>query len=94
MAVGAATPVPIASSEHEIRVSTRSVWSDRIWQLDVSVPGTVRSDLAIDWGIALADGSSFTMPNGRPGASQHGAFFGHCVWRRRPADAAPGTLRS
>lgn len=60
MAVGTATPVPIASSEHEIRVSTRLVWSDRIWQLDVSVPGTVRSDLAIDWGIALADGSSFT----------------------------------
>jgi len=60
MAVGTARSAQIGTSEHKIRVSTRSTWSDRIWQLDVSVPGTVQSDLTIDWGIILADGSSFT----------------------------------
>ncbi|NRF07006.1 integrase [Agrobacterium pusense] len=44
----------------EIRISTISMWSDRIWQLDVDVPGTTPADLVIDWGIAFVDGSRFT----------------------------------
>ena len=44
----------------ETRVSTISIWSDRIWQLDVEVPGTTPADLVIDWGIAFEDGSRFT----------------------------------
>ncbi len=46
--------------DQEIRISTISMWSDRIWQLDVDVPGTTPADLAIDWGIAFVDGSRFT----------------------------------
>lgn len=44
----------------EIRISTISMWSDRIWQLDVDVPGTTPADLLIDWRIAFEDGSRFT----------------------------------
>ncbi len=47
-------------SDPEIRISTISVWMDRIWQLDVDVPGTTPADLLIDWGIAFEDGSRFT----------------------------------
>lgn len=60
MAVRTPAPAPIANSVAEVRVSKASVWSDRIWQLDVTLPGTVRSDRALDWGFALADGSRFT----------------------------------
>jgi hypothetical protein len=51
---------PIADSLPEIRVSTGSIWSDHVWQLDVTLPGTVRSDVALDWVFTLPDGSRFT----------------------------------
>jgi hypothetical protein len=51
---------PIADSLPEIRVSTGSIWSDDVWQLDVTLPGTVRSDVALDWVFTLPDGSRFT----------------------------------
>jgi integrase len=53
-------PQPIAGSPPEIHISTGSNWSDRVWQLDVTLPGTVRSDVALDWAFALPDGSRFT----------------------------------
>src|SRR5215470_6300569 len=58
------TPLQLRTEEsiQDVRVSTASVWSDRIWQLDVTLPGTVRSDVALDWGFALPDGSRFTDP--------------------------------
>src|SRR6266481_5492128 len=56
------SPQSIAGSQPEIRISTGSTWSDRIWQLDVTLPGTVRSDVALDWGFALPDGSWFADP--------------------------------
>ena len=54
------SPQSIAGAQPEIRISTGSTWSDRIWQLDVTLPGTVRSDVALDWAFALPDGSRFT----------------------------------
>jgi hypothetical protein len=50
----------------DVRVSTASVWSDRVWQFDVTVPGTIRSEVALDWGFVLADGSRFTDPRWMP----------------------------
>jgi integrase len=52
--------LPIAHSIQELRISTGSIWSDRVWQLDVTLPGTVPSDVTLDWGFTLADGISFT----------------------------------
>jgi len=52
--------LPATDNAPEIRISAVSLWSDRIWQLDITVPGTVPSDLAIDWGFKLPDGSRFT----------------------------------
>ena len=52
--------LPIAHSVQELRISAGSIWSDRVWQLDVTLPGTVPSDVALDWGFTLADGISFT----------------------------------
>jgi len=66
MAVLAPTPLQTADSIQDVRVSTASIWSDRIWQLDVTLPGTTRSDVALDWGFALADGSRFTDPHWTP----------------------------
>jgi integrase len=45
-----------------VRVSSASAWSDRVWQFDITVPGTVRSDVVVDWGFVLEDGSRFTDP--------------------------------
>jgi integrase len=58
------TPLQLRTEDsiQDVRVSAASVWSDRIWQLDVTLPGTVRSDVALDWGFALPDGSRFTDP--------------------------------
>lgn len=55
-------PAHLSQSEDEvdIRISAASFWFDRIWQLDVIVPGTVSSDLRIDWGFILPDSSRFT----------------------------------
>lgn len=44
----------------EPRVSSASLWSDRIWQFEVTVPGTSPADLMIDWGFEFADGTRFT----------------------------------
>ena len=60
------TPLRTIDSIRDVRVSTASVWSDHVWQLDVTLPGTVRSDVALDWGFALADGSRFTEPRWTP----------------------------
>jgi integrase len=60
------TPLRTVDSIQDVRVSTASVWSDRVWQFDVTVPGTVRSDVALDWGFVLADGSRFTDPHWMP----------------------------
>ena len=66
--MAAIVPMPLrtADSMQDVRISTASVWSDRTWQLDVTLPGTVRSDVALDWGFALADGSCFTDPQWTP----------------------------
>jgi integrase len=66
--MAAIVPMPLrtADSMQDVRISTASVWSDRTWQLDVTLPGTVRSDVALDWGFALADGSYFTDPQWTP----------------------------
>ena len=66
MAMAGTTPLRTVDSIQDVRVSTASVWSDRVWQLDVTLPGTVRSDVALDWGFALADGSRFTDPRWTP----------------------------
>jgi hypothetical protein len=62
MAMTGTTALRTVDSIQDVRVSTTSVWSDRVWQLDVTLPGTVRSDVALDWGFPLADGSRFTDP--------------------------------
>jgi hypothetical protein len=60
------TPLRTVDSIQDVRVSTASVWSDRVWKFDVTLPGTVHSDDALDWGFALADGSRFTDPRWAP----------------------------
>jgi integrase len=52
----------ISSPRVAIQVSTRSVWSDRVWHLDGLRPGGSRSDFALDWSFDLADGSRFGDP--------------------------------
>lgn len=47
-------------SEH--RVSSRSIWSDPVWHLDIDVPGRKHSDHNIYWDIALPDGTSLDEP--------------------------------
>lgn len=89
MAVRTPRPVPIADSMPEIRVSSASVWSDRVWQLDVTLPGTVRSDLALDWGFALADGSHFTDAQWTPWCEAAKRF----LWTLRVAPR-PGHRRA
>jgi len=53
-------PSPIAYSIPALRISAVSTWPDRLWQFDITLPGTVPSDVTLDWGFVLADGSRFT----------------------------------
>jgi integrase len=54
------TPIVIAGSSSALRVSTASIWTDHVWQFDVTVPGTTQSEVKIDWSFTLSDGSHFT----------------------------------
>ena len=60
MTVAAPLPSLIAETMPELRISRASTWSDSVWQFDVTLPGTVRSDVRLDWSFALSDGSRFT----------------------------------
>lgn len=42
-----------------IRVSSTSLWSDNIWQLDEIPPGANRADFTLNWGFSLGSAGSF-----------------------------------
>ncbi|MDR3367705.1 hypothetical protein [Rhodoferax sp.] len=46
----------------DVRVSTRSLLSDRVWHLDGLRPGGNRSDFSLDWGFRMHDDSRFSDP--------------------------------
>jgi integrase len=46
----------------EVRISSRSRWSDRRWIFDGRRPGLADHDLIVDWSFDLPDGSRFTDP--------------------------------
>jgi integrase len=54
-----ASAINVAS---EMRISSRSTWSDRRWVFDGRRPGLVDHDLIVDWSFDLPDGSRFTDP--------------------------------
>ncbi|VFU17573.1 integrase [Methylocella tundrae] len=59
-------PFPLAEAIPEVRISAASVWLDHVWQLDVTIPGTAPSDVLVDWGFVLPDGSHFTEDQWTP----------------------------
>ncbi len=89
MAAKVPTPISITHSAPEIRVSTASIWPDRIWQFDVTIPGMVRSDMALDWGFVLPDGSRFTGAQWAPWCEAAKRF----LWALR-VDPLPGRRRA
>lgn len=46
----------------EVRISSRSTWSDRRWVFDGRRPGLVDHDFIVDWSFELPGGSCFTDP--------------------------------
>lgn len=46
-----------------LRVSSRSVWSDRFWRYPNEVPGQNRNHSEIDWAFDLGDGQSLLGPS-------------------------------
>lgn len=84
-----ATPSPITDPTPEYRISAVSAWSDRIWQFDVTVPGTVPSDVVIDWGFTLPDGGRFTDFEWRSWCEAAKRF----LWSLR-VDPPPGRRRA
>ncbi len=74
MTASAALRIPI-TSQSELRISTRSVWSDRVWHLDGLRPGCSRADFSLDWGFALADDSRFSDPQWAPWQKAAKAFL-------------------
>ncbi len=83
------TPLRTVDLIPDVRVSSSSLWSDRVWQFDITVPGTVRSDVAVDWGFVLADGSRFTDPRWMPWCEAAKQF----LWSLR-IDPPPGHRRA
>ena len=61
MTTSMALPLP-AEARAPLRISTRSVWLDRVWHLDGRRPGSNRADFSLDWGFVLADDSRFSDP--------------------------------
>jgi len=49
MTTSMALPLP-AEARAPLRISTRSVWLDRVWHLDGRRPGSNRADFSLDWG--------------------------------------------
>jgi hypothetical protein len=88
------TPIAIAGSSSALRVSTSSIWTDHVWQFDVTVPGTTQSEVKIDWSFTLSDGSHFTDGRWRHGAKRPKGFSGPCALIRRLATGARGTAQS
>lgn len=63
MSAATNTAAPDAADGAITRVSSRSVFADDLWHLDITIPGSVLSEFTLDWTFALDDGSSFA--NGR-----------------------------
>lgn len=61
MAASTASVLAVATRP-ALRISARSVWSDRVWHLDGHRPGANRGDFSLDWGFVLADDSRFSDP--------------------------------
>jgi hypothetical protein len=69
----------------DIRVSTRSLLSDRVWHLDGLRPGGNRSDFSLDWCFRMHDDSRFGDPQWADWASAAKRF----LWSLK-VDPPPG----